>query len=263
MGLTVSSAGFRKDGARLLARERLSQAQGVLLDWDGCIAFDNRPDPRALRFLADWHDRVVIVSNNSTNLPEDFAQILAREGVAIAPERILLAGVEAMKHAQETGPARTLLLGDPRMKAFGRRIGLELVRHDAELVLLLRDTRLNYSRLERAANSLRQGARLIVSNPDRTHRGRGGRLVPETGALLAALLASAGDSTIPAEVIGKPHGRLLAKACALLNIAPGQAVMIGDNPETDGAGADRFGMPHILVGGESGVAFDDLPGAER
>lgn len=244
------------------AREALVQAEAVLLDWDGCLALGDKPDPAALRFILEREGRVAIVSNNSTHLPENFADILARAGAPVAPDRIVLAGIEALARTVETGARRILVLGDSRMKAHARNLGLNLVQDEADLVVLLRDTRFSYARLERAANCLKAGARLIVANPDFTHPECGGRLAPETGALLAALMACAGDRTIESEVIGKPGPRLFDRACRALRVRPEAAVMIGDNPATDIAGADAFGLKSILVGDRSGIRFEDLLGGQ-
>jgi 4-nitrophenyl phosphatase len=252
--------GARGVQSAINAQELLANSAAVLLDWDGCVAFGDRPSPEAVRFLHAHRERVAIVSNNSTHLPEDFALILEWAGVRITPDRIVLAGVEALKRAVESRARRVLILGDGRMKAIARNSGLELVRDQADLVVLLRDTRFSYARLERAANSLRRGARLIVANPDATHPGCNGRLVPETGALLAALLGCVGETRIEMEIIGKPAPRLFERACKALGVRPERAVMIGDNPATDIAGADAFGLASILVGPRAGIGLEHLAG---
>lgn len=247
------------------ARAAVAQAQAVLLDWDGCVALANKPQPAALDLLVQCRDRVAIVSNNSSNLPEDFALILAQAGVVLPASRILLAGVEALARAVEIGADRVLCLGDGRMKAHARKLGLNLVREEADLVVLLRDTRFSYARLCAAANSLKQGAKLVVANPDLTHPGPQGRLTPETGALLAALTACLHPVRPEMEVIGKPAPRLFQRAVQALGSDPARTVMIGDNPATDIAGAEAFGLKGVLIGSGSGLDFADLldPGAER
>lgn len=240
------------------ARDRLAQSEALLLDWDGCVAVGDKPDPLAVQLMLERRDRVAVVSNNSTHLPEDFCQILARSGLTLPPSRIVLAGVEALKRAQETGARRVMVIGDGRMKAYGRNAGLNIVQDDADVVVLLRDPRFSYARLERAANCLKAGARLIVANPDMTHPGCNGRLVPETGALLAAITACVGAGAFESEIVGKPAPRLFDRACRALKVRPERALMIGDNPATDIAGAEAFGLGSILIGPKSGLTFEDL-----
>ncbi|HEY4275158.1 MAG TPA: HAD-IIA family hydrolase [Rhizomicrobium sp.] len=239
-------------------RSQVEQASGILVDWDGCIALGDRPMPAAIQFIRENLERTAIVSNNSTHLPEDFAEILRKSEIAIPVERIVLAGVEALKRAAELRPQGVLVLGDGRIKAYARSLGLRIVHDDADLVVLLRDTRFSYNRLQRAANCLRAGARLIVANPDTTHPGKRGMLVPETGALFAALIASVGDTNVETEIIGKPGPRLFERACDTLGINPSSAIMIGDNPETDIAGAGAIGMQSVLIGARSKIGFQHL-----
>jgi len=238
--------------------ELVANAAGVLLDWDGCASFANRPHPAALRFLAGYGERTAIVSNNSTLLPSDIVDVLAQAGVSMPVGRVILAGAEALALAAEAPRGRTLVLGPPRMRALGVRLGLELVQKEPDLVVLLRDTRFTYVRLERAVQALRSGAGLIVANPDLTHPGRDGELVPETGALLAALAACVDLTSVQVEVVGKPSPHLFRRACAALGVEPTQAVMIGDNPATDVLGARRLGMSAVLVQPGSPVSLLDL-----
>lgn len=241
------------------ARAAVASARGLLLDWDGCVAFGERLEPAALELIDSHRDRVAIVSNNTTHLPEHFSECLAREGIALPPERVVLAGAEALKRAARRGAPRTLLVGSARMKVEARRLGVNLVGEEADLVVLLRDNRFSYRKLERAANAIKEGAALIVGNPDLTHPGRGGRLVPETGALLAAVEAClAAHDVAAAEVVGKPESALFEIGCRALGVPPAEAVMIGDNPATDMAGALALGMAGVLVGPRSGLSLADL-----
>jgi 4-nitrophenyl phosphatase len=236
----------------------LSAAKGILLDWDGCIAVDNRVLPFARKLIALHKDRVAIVSNNSTHLPSDLADILARQGVPVSPARIFLAGVEAVRHVARSDAARVMLFSSPDIARYAREQGLTPVRDNPEVVMLMRDARFTYAKLERAANALRKGARLVVANADLTHPGPGGRVVPETGALLAALTACTGHMEAPVQMIGKPGPTLFERACAELDIAAHEAVMIGDNPATDGDGARKAGIAPILVGERSPLQLEHL-----
>ena len=239
-------------------RQMLGAAKGILLDWDGCVAVNNRVMASARKLIAQHAERIAIISNNSTHLPADFAEILEENGLAVPQDRIFLAGVEAVRHVAERGAQRVLMLCSPKMRSYARDMGVPLVRDDPDMVVLMRDARFTYAKLEKVANALRDGAALVVANADRTHPGAGDCLVPETGALLAALLACVPDAEMGMTVIGKPGPILFARACARLAIKPQDAVMIGDNPDTDGEGALAFGIRPILVGGASPLRIGHL-----
>ena len=224
----------------------LGAAKGILLDWDGCVAVNNRVMASARKLIAQHAERIAIISNNSTHLPADFAEILEENGLAVPQDRIFLAGVEAVRHVAERGAQRVLMLCSPKMRSYARDMGVPLVRDDPDMVVLMRDARFTYAKLEKVANA------------DRTHPGAGDCLVPETGALLAALLACVPDAEMGMTVIGKPGPILFARACARLAIKPQDAVMIGDNPDTDGEGALAFGIRPILVGGASPLRIGHL-----
>ncbi|HEY4077903.1 MAG TPA: HAD family hydrolase [Rhizomicrobium sp.] len=240
------------------ARQRIADAKGLLLDWDGCVALDNKLRADAIRFIAARQDRVAIVSNNSTHMPQDFAAILDGAGIHIPVERIILAGTQAIARARQHGLHKLLVIGDSRMKAYAHGQGLTLVEKSPEAVLLMRDRHFSYAKLKRAANALRDGAKLLVANGDRVHPGSMGEIVPETGALLAGLLACVPASSVEFEIIGKPAPLLFQQACRALNVDPGDAVMIGDNPDTDIAGALAQGLHAVQVEGQSELRIADL-----
>ncbi len=229
------------------AAETLSAARGFLLDWDGCCAVDNLLVPSAVRFLRANRQRSVIVSNNSSNMAGDFLRILSKAGIEMRAEQIILAGVEALSLAAASDSRRAWVLSDPRMRHLARRLGVSVDAESPDLIVLLRDTRFSYLRLERIINAVNRGARLIVSNPDMTHPGRGGTIRPETGALLAAIQACIKIPESQLEIVGKPAAGLFLKGCAVLDQGPASLVMIGDNPATDIAGAEALGMGALLV----------------
>lgn len=240
------------------ARGAIASAKAILIDWDGCAAIADRPQAAALALMAARPDAFAIVSNNTSHSRGFFTDRLRTGGVLVEPERVILAGIETLRRAHQLAPRRTLLLASPRMEEAARRMGLDLDPDEADLVVLLRDTRFSYAKLTQAANAVRRGARLLVGNPDRTHPSTENRVMPETGALMAALLTCVEPSSVDLEVVGKPHPTLFLRGCEALGVQPEDAVMIGDNPDTDVAGAAPLGLRCILVDGPGGLSLDDL-----
>lgn len=238
------------------SKQAFAEAAALFLDWDGCVMIGNTIVPAARALLARHSGRIVVLSNDSTHLPEDFSRILAASGIVLAPDRIVLAGAEAVRVAAQWKGARTLLLGSAQLKGHARQMGLKLVRDAPDQILLTRDMRFSYAALSVAINALHRGADLIVANGDLTHPGPGGSLVPETGALLAAILACVPGASI--RTVGKPGPLLFSRACEVAGVSPQQAVMIGDNPATDGQGARDYGIFPVLVGPSAELTLDDL-----
>jgi HAD superfamily hydrolase (TIGR01450 family) len=216
-------------------------ALGYLIDLDGTLISGRTVLPDAHWLLNSLAGRYVIVSNNAEHTPDQLSRALRTIGLAVNPADILLAGTIAIDRiAQEMPGAAILLLGSSSLKHYARRKGLRLISERPDVVLVTRDRQFNYLKLAAAAAALTDGARLYVAAPDLSQPGVDGRPVPETGALAAAILACAGPREYT--VVGKPERALFEFACDRLNVAPADAMMIGDNPQTDGLGAMRLGL---------------------
>lgn len=245
-------------GNGAIQRQMLVRARGILLDWDGCVAIENRIVPQAIELILSHRDKIAIVSNNSSALPNDFVDILHHHGITLAIDRIILAGAEALLAVSSEKSARVYMIASQRMQNYARDLGIILDDQHPNIVLLMRDDTFSYEKLALAANALLSGARLIVANTDLSHPGADRRVVPETGALLAALMACTGNPEMGWQQIGKPGATLFSKACMALGIEASDAVMIGDNPQTDIEGATLAGIPAILIGQHSGLTLSDL-----
>lgn len=228
-------------------RARIAGARAVLCDLDGCLAESNVALPGAAEFARSLGERLYIVSNNSTHDPLGLSQELALHGLEIPPHRIVLAGLLAIETSARRKPrCRILIAGSPVLRARARMLGLTHATRDVDAVLLARDTSFDYARLEHVLCEISAGAELFAANPDVSHPGRHGRIVPETGALLAAVRACLPET--PCTVIGKPKAAIYEEALRRAGVAPNEAIMIGDNPSTDVSGALMLGMDALLVG---------------
>jgi HAD superfamily hydrolase (TIGR01450 family) len=199
----------------------------------------------------------MVLSNNSTDTAASLSARLARGGLQVAPERIVLAGVAAIERVARRAPgARVFVCGSGATVGHAVACGLPTDESAPDYVILTRDTGFSYDRLQAVLGYLKQGARLVVANGDATHPGADGVPVPETGALLAAVLTCLPDQ--PHEVLGKPRPGLFEVALDRLGASPGDTVLIGDNPATDGAGAAAAGVDFIPVGNGAGARYRDL-----
>lgn len=225
----------------------LAAAKAILVDLDGCFLAGTTLAPGAAELFARFGDRIAFVSNNSSHTPGQMAAELALCGVPVASARIFLAGAQAVSWlATHRSHRRILALTSRSIRNLARQHGLALTFESPEVLLLGRDVELTYERLAMAVAALHRGAELVVTNPDLVHPGADGVPVPETGTLLAGLMASMPLSQ--PVIVGKPQPTLFAAALRALDAEPSQAVMIGDNPATDGVGATALGIPFILVG---------------
>jgi HAD superfamily hydrolase (TIGR01450 family) len=243
----------------LCVYDRVRTARAIFLDWDGCVVQDGALLDGARAFLDAFGDRVSILSNNSTDEPHRISGFLAGAGVQLPAERIHLAGVAALELVARRFVGRTvMLLGNAPMRRAAARLGLHLTAGDHhDVVVLLRDTDFTFQRLAAAVDRLNRGAHFVIANLDLTHPKSGG-VVPETGALLAAISTCVDLEHVQTTVVGKPSAILFERALATIGALPGEVLMIGDNPSTDAEGARRLGIEAVLIGGKTGRSLGTL-----
>jgi HAD superfamily hydrolase (TIGR01450 family) len=221
-------------------------AQGYLIDLDGTLLSGDKLLPGARELIEHAAGRFVVLSNDSEHTPAELSARFDQWGIAIDSERFILAGTFALEALARRGATeRLMLLGSPSLRAYARNLGFRVTSGRADSVLVARDRRFTYAKLAAAAQEVVRGAGLAVACPDTTHPDPTGLPVPEAGALAAALLACTGS--VPVEVFGKPSPGMFQMACARLGIAPKDGLMIGDNPATDGKGAEDIGMPFYQI----------------
>ncbi|CAB3808330.1 hypothetical protein LMG28688_06733 [Paraburkholderia caffeinitolerans] len=245
--------------SRVLADARLARTRHLLVDLDGTLVRQQDLIAGAVELLTHFEGRYAIVSNNSTHTAPGLAQRLHRLGLRVAPGRIVLAGELAVRQLVREHPdARVLLVASPALQRYARSLGCRQVQAGADFVLLALDMHFSYARLAVVVNELLRGARLVVSNVDAIHPGPEGRVVPETGALLAAVVEASGVK--PWRVVGKPEPLLFEEGLRCIGARAEDTVVIGDNPLTDAAGAARLGMACMLVGQANGAIAPSVAG---
>jgi len=231
----------------LAARRLLADANCFVIDLDGTLVSGNHVMAGAKDLLDYAADRYAIVSNNSRDTATTLARKLARLGLRVKPERIVLAGEQAARLVAQRYPqARVRVVASPALARFAASLGCNVVEHEPDVILLGRDVNFGYMRLKSVANQLRRGAKLMVANPDLNHPSADGGVTPETGSLMHAVVACAGVE--PTCVVGKPEPLLFRQALQRLGTDAADTLVIGDNPLTDGAGARQLAMRCLLVG---------------
>jgi 4-nitrophenyl phosphatase len=233
------------------------RAQHFRLDLDGTLVSQNVAMPHAAELLERVAGRYAVVSNNSTHTAAGLSRALHRIGLRVPARHIVLAGEHTLNSVAQAHPgARVRLVGSTALQRHAGALGCTLVESEPDIVVLARDERFTYAKLASIVNQLRAGARLVVTNPDLNHPGRGGALVPETGALMASVVACSGVQ--PHQVIGKPGDLLFREALRRLRARPADTLMVGDNHSTDALGAARLGMRCALVGDSPEAHFSSL-----
>jgi HAD superfamily hydrolase (TIGR01450 family) len=255
----MKSEPLRPPAAVRIARDDDAIAPGdhFVLDLDGTLLRSGTATEGAHAFLRAVEDKFVLVSNNSRETGRSLSVKLRRVGFDIPAERIVLAGEETIGFvAREYPGARCLVAASSTLRHCARRHGLKPVPEKADVIVLGRDTHWGYAKLALLANEVRRGAVLVATNPDLTHPGDSGLVVPETGALLAAVEAAAGVAA--KHMIGKPAAALFLIALERLGSTRHDTIVIGDNPLTDRVGAKALGLRSLIVHADRHEGYPNL-----
>ena len=227
------------------------QFDGFLVDLDGVVWEGSEFIPEAvevLRELLAAGKEVVFVTNNSVRPPQAYAERLRGAGVPIADSRLITGGVTTARlAAQRVGAGATaFVIGAPGFKETVAEAGLTVVdgeaAQEADAVLVSAHREFDYAELWTATRALQGGASLFGTSRDPTLPMPGGAW-PGTGATLAAVETASGKT---AETGGKPEPYLFDEARALIPDAE-RVAMVGDRIASDIVGAQRAGLPAILV----------------
>lgn len=223
----------------------------ILLDLDGCVWVGGDPTPRAAEAIAALRangKRLAFVTNDSRLGPEDFVRQLWASGIQASLEEIVSVGA-AIQHllAERFDGARAVVIGSVALHRHVIDAGLRVVNRtdrvaDATVVVVGVHDRFDYGELREATRATLNGATLIGAARDSSFPAPDG-LWPGAGALLAAVEVASGVSAHI--VAGKPEPPLFQTA--LDRLGPGRALMIGDRPEIDLAGAHAAGIDGAIV----------------
>ncbi len=220
----------------------------ILLDVDGVFHVSHEPIPggaEAVRRLREDGHRLRFVTNSTTQTQAALAEELRTMGIELDDEEL-----------QTTPRAAAAKLAGRRVLAMtmhaivGELEGVELVGEDAEAVLVggadeTPETNLvfSYMNLARAFHELEAGAELYCLHKNRWWQTKHGPLL-DAGAFVAGLEYAADTDAI---VLGKPSTAYFEAALKALDADAGMTWMIGDDIESDIAGAQAHGMRTVLV----------------
>lgn len=216
----------------------------VVCDLDGVVYRGSTATPgakAALQTLDDAGLSPYFVTNNSAGEPSAVKTKLADvAGYETRADRIFTSALVAASLI-EAGPV--LIVGEAGIVSAVSGAGFCITDDPAyaATVVVGLDRNLSYDRVARAAESIRSGARLIVTNRDPTFPVEDG-LLPGAGACAAAVETAAGVTGVTA---GKPTQAM--RSLIERRVPEGTIWMIGDRPDTDIALASGPRWHSVLV----------------
>lgn len=254
----------------------------VIVDLDGVVYRGSQAVPGAAELVAQLQEAGITVryaTNNSMATREAYVARLAGHGIEATADQIVTSTSATIAFLRRQMPdvEHVLGAGSPALDSELRLAGYRETsaaalaqpgyqgealpeRFDAVVVGL--DQHSDYLRVAVAATAVREGARFIATNADLRYPTERGFL-PGAGAEVAAIRAAAGD--VEPLVIGKPGTAMFTGILAEAGVDAEEAVVVGDNPDSDILAARRAGIFAVLVltGVADAASARDLDGERR
>ncbi|MFF3396945.1 HAD-IIA family hydrolase [Streptomyces sp. NPDC002659] len=225
--------------------ERIGAA---LIDIDGVLTVSFKPLPgtvEAMQRLRAAGLPLALVTNNTSRTRATIAAKLASAGYPVSAGDILTAPAVTAAYLREHHPgARCLFLNSGDVQ--DDLEGVTLVADDTAPDVVVfggAGDEFTYAGLNRAFRELQRGIPLIAMHRNLYWRTSEG-LDLDTGAFLLGLERAA---RVEATVTGKPARAFFATALAHLEVTASEALMVGDDIDSDVLAAQRCGITGVLV----------------
>ncbi len=226
----------------------LSEIKHLIIDMDGVLYLGDQPMPCLQEFFEFLRLRsisFILATNNSTRTPQEYVEKLARMGVTVFQNEILVSGQATARYLAREYPqgTRVHVFGTPALRQAMTDEGFILADENVQVVVASIDRGITFEKLKRATLLIRGGARFIATNLDPTVPTEEG-LLPGTGAMIAAIETASGTKPTP---IGKPQPIMYQLAMEQMSACPEATAAIGDRCDTDILGGKRAGITTICV----------------
>jgi len=261
-----------------MTRELLDRYAGILLDVYGVLLDASGPLPGAVELIGELERRATpyaIVTNDASRSLTTYEHRFAGFGLPIRREHIVTSGslLPGYFAAKSLAGARVCVLGTDDSVEFVRAGGGVIVPLEQGLELdvlaICDDAGFDFlsglewalSAVVRAVDAGRRSV-LVAPNPDLVYPKSRGELGFTAGTMAmmveAALARRYPGENLVFDRLGKPAPNLFSEAAQRLALPPARLVMIGDQLETDVAGALAAGCDAALLAGISRRAAGDV-----
>jgi HAD superfamily hydrolase (TIGR01458 family) len=224
----------------------LAAIDALLVDLDGVLYVEDQPIAGARQAIARLRAAGLalrFVTNTTSRSRAQTLTKLHRLGFDVSPAELVTPATLAVRHCLARGSRRALLVMNEEVK----EDFAELVEDDGERAqaVIVGDlgAAFAYDVLNRAFRAVMQGADLVALQKNRYWE-RADGLSLDVGPFVAALEYATRREAI---VVGKPARGFFELVLGELGAEPSGAAMVGDDIDSDVAGALAVGLAAVLV----------------
>ena len=220
----------------------MEKIRGILCDIGGVLYVGDQAIDGAAEAIARLkaHFSMRFLTNTTRTVPQQIVAKLHRMGFAIEKNELYTA-LDATRNFLAARSA-TLL---PVMTDEAEAYFADMIADSPDFVVVGDAyTNFDFGHLNRAFRALMGGARLVAAAKNRYFKDSDGALSMDAGGFVAALEYATGQE---AQVIGKPSQTFFHYAHASMGLQAHEVIMVGDDVESDIAGAQRAGLKTALV----------------
>lgn len=228
--------------------QKMARVRCFALDLDGTFYLDNQLFPFSLAFVNHLREAkidYIFVTNNSSLNAKDYLSKLHRMGVPVEQRQIYTSGDATIHYLAEHSRQRDIyLLGTENLHLAFREYGFQTESQKPDFVVIGFDKTLTYDKLSRACRFIRAGVPFIATHPDLNCPMPGDDMIPDCGAISAAIASATG---VQPKFIGKPNKEMITGLLQRAGVANDELAIVGDRLMTDIQTGIQHNIFSILV----------------
>ena len=228
----------------------LERLRHVVLDLDGTIYVDEQLFPETKPFLAalaEWGIGYTFITNNNSRSRAEYLGFMRGLGLQVTEKSLFTSAHATLDYLRQHLPEvkRPFVLGTPGLRNDFMIAGYEASNGQPDAVVVGFDRTLTYDQLAKAAYWISRGLPYLATHPDRICPTKEATVLPDCGALCAALESATGRR--PDAIPGKPSPAMMHGLLRRHGLQPGEVAMVGDRLYTDMKMARNAGLLAVLT----------------
>jgi len=213
--------------------EKIRNKTGFICDMDGVIYHGNKVLDGVPEFV-DWlkteNKKFVFLTNSSERTIKELQTKLSRMGIDVGPDHFYTSALATAAFLQSQRPeGSAYIIGEAGLINALYNAGYSSNNIDPDYVVMGEARSYSYEHIEKAVNLVRNGAKLIGTNPDISGPIENG-IAPATKALISPIELATGKQ---AYFVGKPNPLMMRIALRKLGVKREDSIIIGDRMDTD------------------------------